>query len=265
MNFSVYNSIPIGQIYPGVNPIFKAYQPVRTKNDSVSVNRDLDRYLNKDVLTDMVNSNPVITKMLVDKGVQPKIDVENFMKTTYQHSLDTKNNAIGIYNYLPVDLKADANLQHIQKGAMLHDIGKVLIPSKILNKNGKLTSEESDVMHLHSKLSEALLSSQNIDQEVLNIVKYHHQNKQGSGYPEIKNTLSGFDINTEVVALADKYSALTEKRSYKAPMSSDTALAIIKEQVDSGEINPRVFNALVGYVNSKTAAPELTQSTAAVA
>lgn len=265
MNFSVYNNLPIGQVYPGVTPNIKAYQPVRTGGDAVSVNRELDRYLNKDVLTDMVNSNPVIVKMLKEKGVQPKIDVDNFMKTTYQHSLDTKNNAVGIYNYLPVDLKADADIKFIQKGAMLHDIGKVLIPAKILNKNGKLSPEESEIMHLHSKLSEALLSSQNIEPEVLNIVKYHHQNKQGSGYPEIKNTLNGFDINTEVVALADKYSALKEKRSYKAPMSDDEALSVIRAQVDSGEINPKVFNALVGYVNSKNAVPEIIPSTASAA
>ena len=100
---------------------------------------------------------------------------------------------------------------------------------------------------------------------LLKIVKYHHQNEQGSGYPEIKNTITGFDINTEVVALADKYSALTEKRSYKAPMSSEEALSIMREQVDNGEINPRVFNALVGYVNSKNAVPEIAPSTASVA
>ncbi|MCD8377346.1 MAG: HD domain-containing protein [Candidatus Gastranaerophilales bacterium] len=165
---------------------------------------------------------------------------------------------------------------------MLHDIGKVLIPSKILNKNGKLSAEETEIMHIHAKLSEALLSSQNIEPEVLNIVRYHHQNKRRTGYPEIKNTIAGFDINTEVVALADKYSALKEKRAYKAPMSDEAALSIIKEQVDNGEITPGVYNALVGFVSSKTAAldakphnfaphsnktaaPEITHRTAEVA
>ena len=56
---------------------------------------------------------------------------------------------------------------------MLHDLGKVLIPEKILNKQGKLTEEEAEIMHLHSKLSDAILSSQNIEPEVLNIIKYH--------------------------------------------------------------------------------------------
>ncbi len=250
MNFSVYNHLPIGQIYAGVTPKAAAYRPIRTGADAVSVNRELDRLLDNRVLTEMMNSNPVIASILKSHNLKPVLNVENFKRTTYNHCVDTKNKAAGIYNFLPADLKADANLAYIQKGAMLHDIGKVLIPTKILNKNGKLTPEEEEIMHLHSKLSDALLSTQNIEPEVLNIVKYHHQNKIGTGYPEIKNTLNGFDINTEVVSVADKYSALTEKRSYKEPMSPDKALAIIREDVDRKLINPKVYNALVGYVNN---------------
>ncbi len=251
MNFSVYNTLPIGQYYAGINKNFPAYRPIRNGSDNVSVNRELDRLLDKRVLTDMVNSNPVVLSILKNNNLKPNINVENFKRTTYAHSVDTKEKAIGIYNFLPTDLKANANIHYIQKGAMLHDIGKVLIPEKILNKQGKLSEDEAGIMHLHSKLSEAILSTQNIEPEVLNIVKYHHQNKKGNGYPEIKNTLNGFDINTEVVALADKYSALTEQRSYKSAMSSDEALAILKTDAEQGNINPRVYNALVGYVNSQ--------------
>lgn len=250
MNFSVYNNLPIGQIYAGYTPTVNAYRPTRPSSDNFTVNRELDKLLDKQVIADMINSNPAIISMLKQHNINPVINIENFKRTTYNHSIDTKNKAAGIYNYLPADLKAEANIGYIQKGAMLHDIGKVLIPEKILNKRGKLTPEETEIMHLHSKLSDALLSTQNIEPEVLNIVKYHHQNKQGNGYPEIKNTLNGFDINTEVVSLADKYSALTEKRSYKDSMSPEQALSIIKEDVEKGHINPRVYNALVGYVNN---------------
>lgn len=249
MNFSVYNNLPITQVYTGVTPNIPAYGKHRTGTDNVSVNRELDRMLDKSAIAEMINSNPVVLSILKTHNIKPVIDVENFKKTTYKHSLDTKEKAAGIYAYLPIDLKKDANLGYIQKGAMLHDIGKVLIPAKIICKKDKLSPEEVNIMHLHSKLSDALLSTQNIEPEVLNIVKYHHQNKQGNGYPEIKNTLNGFDINTEVVALADKYSALTENRSYKKALSPKEALEIIKKDVEEGKINPRVYNALVGYVD----------------
>lgn len=253
MNFSVYNTLPIGQIYAGTPQSIPAYRPNRAVSDNVSVNRELDRILDKRVLTDMVNSNPVLLSVLKANNLKPVVNVENFKRTTYQHSVDTKNISAGIYNALPADLKAQANLNYIQKGAMLHDIGKVLIPERIINKRGALTPEETNIMHLHSKLSEALLSTQNIEPEVLNIVKYHHQNKKGTGYPAIQNTLNGYDINTEIVALADKYSALTEERTYKAPMLKDQALAILKQDVDAGNTNPRIYNALVGYINNMNA------------
>ena len=82
------------------------------------------------------------------------------------------------------------------------------------------------------------------------MIKYHHQNKKGTGYPAIKNTLNGFDLNTEIVSVADKYSALTEKRAYKAPMDAEKALELIRKDVDEGRINPRVYRALEGYVNN---------------
>ena len=251
MNFSVYNSLPIGQVYAVNTPKLQAYKPSYSGKDNVSVNRELDRLLDRKVIEDMIRSNPAIISVLKSQNLKPVVNVENFKRTTYKHSIDTKNHAVGIYNALPVDLKAEANLGYIQKGALLHDIGKVLIPEKVLNKQGKLNPNEAEIMHLHSKLSEALLSTQNIEPEVLNIVKYHHQNEKGSGYPEMRNSLMGFDINTEVVTLADKYSALTEHRSYKRSMTPEEALAVIKKDVDEGNINPRVYNALVGYVNNK--------------
>lgn len=259
MDFSVLNNTPISRVYGVSAQGIDRRTATRPQPDRVSVNGELDRLLSKQVIADAMVANPVITRLLTQNNVKPVINIDNFKNNVYRHSVDTRNKAMGIYNFLPVDLKAEANAKHIQQGALLHDIGKVLIPANILNKNARLNPQENEVMHLHSKLSEAILATQNIEPEVLNIVKYHHQNKQGTGYPEMKGTSRGFDINTEVVALADKYSALTEKRSYKAPMSAETALGILKTQVEEGHINPRVYNALVGYVNSLTpATPALT-------
>lgn len=247
MDFSVLNNTPISRVFSVSTPSINRRTITRPQQDRISVNGELDRLLSKQVIADAMVANPVIAKILAEKNVRPVINIDNFKNNVYKHSVDTRNKAMGIYNFLPVDLKAEANAKYIQQGALLHDIGKVLIPEKILNKNARLTPEENDIMHLHSRLSEAILSTQNIEPEVLNIVKYHHQNSQGTGYPEMKNAARGFDINTEVVALADKYSALTEKRAYKAPMSEEQALGILKTQVKEGLINPRVYNALVGY------------------
>lgn len=256
MDFSVLNNTPISRVFSVGTPSINHRTVTRPQPDRVSVNGELDRLLSKQVIADAMVANPVIAKILAEKNVKPVINIDNFKNNVYKHSVDTRNKAMGIYNFLPIDLKSQANAKYIQQGAMLHDIGKVLIPERILNKNARLNPEENEIMHLHSRLSEAILSTQNIDPEVLNIVKYHHQNQQGTGYPTMKNASRGFDINTEVVALADKYSALTEKRAYKSPMSSEQALGILKTQVDEGFVNPRVYNALVGYVNNMETAKQ---------
>ena len=262
MNFSVYNNLPIGRVFTGIPVQTGHLTTPKSAEDRAALNYTLDNLLNKNVLTDIVRSNPVISSILKTQNLRPELNIENFKRTTYRHSLDTRNYAVGIYNFLPADVKTEASVKYIQKGALLHDIGKVLIPQNILNKHGRLTPKETDIMHLHSRLSEAILSTQNIEPEVLNIVKYHHQNKAGSGYPEIKNSPFGYDINTEIVSLADKYSALTEKRMYKPQMSSDKALSILKQDVDNGNINPVAFDALVKFIHagSKSGAVPMRES-----
>lgn len=255
MNFSVLNNTPISRVFSVGFQGLANRKVTRPQQDRISVNGELDRLLTQQTIADAMTANPIIAKTLQAKGINPVININNFKNNVYRHSADTRNKAMGIYNFLPVELKMSANQNYIQQGALLHDIGKVLIPENILNKKGKLNEQELEIMQLHSKLSEEILSTQNIAPEVLNIVKYHHQNKQGSGYPIMKNTNQGFDINTEVVALADKFSALKENRSYKIALTDEKALEILKRQVEKGEINPRVFNALVGYVNSISTTP----------
>lgn len=255
MNFSVLNNTPISRVFNVGFQGFTNRKVTRPQQDRISINGELDRLLSHQVIADAMVANPVIAKTLQTKGIKPVINIENFKKNVYKHSLDTRTKAMGIYNFLPIELKMSANANHIQQGALLHDIGKILIPETIINKKGKLNAEELEIMQLHSKLSEEILSTQNIAPEVLNIVKYHHQNKIGNGYPLMKNTNQGFDINTEVVALADKFSALKENRSYKIGLTDEKALEILKRQVEKGEINAKVYNALVGYVNNIATTP----------
>ena len=252
MNFSVYNYkiLPVSRVYSNFSPAINTYPLTHPYKDTFHSENYLDKLLNRNVTDSIVEANPVIKRLLDSKNIKPKADIDNFNKTVRTHCIETSNRAAAIYNFLPADLKSEANLNYIKKGAELHDIGKIFIPAEILNKNGRLTPKETEIVHLHSKLGEAMLASQNIEPEVLNIVKYHHQNIHGSGYPEIKNSLSGYDINTQITSLADKYTALTERRAYKSAKSDKEALAMLKEEVNRGQINPRLFNALEGCINN---------------
>lgn len=125
--------------------------------------------------------------------------------------------------------------ENIIKSAALHDFGKIAIPDRILNKEGKFEPEEYEIMKQHSAkgaviVERILQNSQdpNFKKVAVNVAHYHHEKWDGNGYPE---RLSGTDIPFEarVMALADVFDALVSKRVYKEKFSYDKAFGIIEE------------------------------------
>ena len=159
------------------------------------------------------------------------------------HLTATRIIAAKIYSALPSEMKAEINLSNLQQAAMLHDYGKVLIPEAILNKKGALNEKEKAIMELHTEFGYELLKQQGVKEEVLELIKYHHQKPDGSGYPKIHD---GFEYSTalQIIEIADKYSALTEDRPYHKSLTKEEALKIIYEEVEEGVISQEVFNAL---------------------
>ena len=124
---------------------------------------------------------------------------------------------------------------NIIMAAPMHDIGKIKIPDTILNKPGKLTDEEFDIMKKHSEYGAEIIRKTMGDIEekdyitiAYNIARYHHERYDGKGYPE---GLKGDSIPLEarIMALADVYDALISKRVYKDPLPPEQARAIILE------------------------------------
>ena len=141
------------------------------------------------------------------------------------------------------DMKNNINLSDIQEAAMLHDFGKVLIPQQILNKKGTLTPKERKIIELHSEFGYELLKQMGVRKSVLNLIKYHHQKPDESGYPKIENDYV-YDFNTQILKVADMYTALTEERAYHKPFTKNEALKIIFKEVEAGAISQEVFDAL---------------------
>ena len=141
-------------------------------------------------------------------------------------------------------MKHEIKLKDIQLAAMLHDYGKVLIPKEILNKKGELTPKERSIIELHSELGYELLKQQGgISEEVLNLIKFHHQKPDGSGYPQ-KDSMFEYNLSSQILEVADMYSALTEERAYHKACTKEEALKIIYKEVENGNISQEVFDAL---------------------
>lgn len=128
-----------------------------------------------------------------------------------------------------VGVRDEMHLKAIQAAAVLHDTGKIAVPEAILNKPGPLSPEEYTVMKKHATVGADIISSINFPYPVEPIVRHHHENWDGSGYPA---GLIGTDIpiGARILAVVDCFDALTSDRPYRARMSDNDALAIIADR-----------------------------------
>lgn len=188
-------------------------------------------------------SNPRIREILSEYNIPLKVNEKELEKLKHGHLLNTRVTSAKIYSNLPENLKKEVNPKELQDAAMLHDYGKVLIPDSILNKNGRLDEREWKIMQQHSELGAELLKGKNLSPRTLELVKYHHTGKNGSGYPAAEADYQ-YGIDSEIIYTADKYQALVESRSYKSSMTPSEALDIIHEDVENGLISQEVFDAL---------------------
>ena len=206
-----------------------------------------DERLQKHLIKNMLELNPAIIRLLKKYKIKPSIDTKTLKELSGGHMNATCNVAIGIYSMLSDSLKLKTDKNTIKEASMLHDLGKVLIPSKILNKPAKLNCKEREIMNIHSTLGYEMLKTQKISPQTLELVKYHHQNLNHSGYPSPDND-SMPDIGIQIISTADKYSALREARVYRRRLSRTEALLILYREVREGKILPEVYNALIKYV-----------------
>jgi putative nucleotidyltransferase with HDIG domain len=127
------------------------------------------------------------------------------------------------------DLKADdvATLKALEAAALLHDVGKIGIPEHILNKPGRLTPAEFEVMKQHVAIGLGILSAVEFPFPVLPIIGNHHENWDGSGYP---NGVQGeaIPLGARILSVVDCFDALTSDRPYRAAISDDEAFDILR-------------------------------------
>jgi putative nucleotidyltransferase with HDIG domain len=123
----------------------------------------------------------------------------------------------------------EAQLRGIETAALLHDMGKLAIPEFILNKPGKLTVTEFEKMKRHADIGADLLSSISFPYPVIPIVRHHHENWDGSGYP---SKLAGHDIplGARILSVVDCFDALTSDRPYRPRMSDAESFQILTER-----------------------------------
>ncbi|MFQ5790994.1 MAG: diguanylate cyclase, partial [Acidobacteriota bacterium] len=167
----------------------------------------------------------------------------DFKHNTSNHIQRTQVLTRGLARALGVD---ERTYEGVRFASVLHDVGKISIPSYILHKPARLTEREFQKMSTHPAVGAQILSSIDFPFPVSEIVKHHHENWDGSGYPD---GLKGEQIplGSRILAVADCYEALTARRVYRRSLNREAALAIMKREAH--RFDPRVFQEFLKIID----------------
>jgi HD-GYP domain-containing protein (c-di-GMP phosphodiesterase class II) len=169
---------------------------------------------------------------------------------TYRHSDRTQVIATSIVATMGA---GEGALSDMRRAALLHDVGKLAISNRILDKPGRLTKTEFEAVKRHPLLTRSILERVPYMRRLAPLASAHHERLDGSGYPL---GLTGDDLSMpmRVLAVADVYEAVTSERPYRPARSSDEALAIVRAQVPH-KLDSDAFTALESLLKAMASEP----------
>lgn len=195
----------------------------------------IQRYANIISLTNAINKNPNIKRILEENGLECNLQIENLNSIIDSHLIPCAQTVGMMYKKLG-HKKDEQDYQSLIQAALLHDIGKVFIPKEILNKKGRLTKAEREIVELHNKLSYEILKTTDLDPKVAQLALEHHD-YEGNITRSVENQL---------LTIADCYCALRENRPYKKAMNDIAAKTILYDMGTKGNFDTRYIN----YINA---------------
>lgn len=137
----------------------------------------------------------------------------------------------------------EPDLKILRLGGVLHDLGKIAVSDTILNKQGRLTSEEFEIMKSHPAAGANLCRRMRTLDQVLPLIRHHHEKLDGSGYPD---HIGGAEISlpVRIITVVDVFDALYTKRAYKESLPLDKCMSILREEAQKGWWDREVVEAL---------------------
>ena len=184
------------------------------------------------------------------------LDLFHYDDYTYTHSINVSTISILIGVSMRFD---DKKLNILGVAGLLHDIGKTLVPTAVLDKPAKLNDDEWEIMKKHPVYGYNIVSqSENLDPEIPEAILNHHENYMGGGYPK-GITHEEMSIYPQILSVADVFDALTTRRPYKEPFQLGQAFSFIME--NSGKkFNPSIAQTflrnLIKKINEEPLYPE---------
>ena len=199
---------------------------------SIAIGHDTKTNANQKIIEVLANAeNHMYRHKLYERTGTRSKTIDIIMNTLFEKSNRESMHSNRVSNIcMSIASKMNFSIEEVNKiriAGLVHDIGKIGIDEKILNKPGKLDTEERDQINKHPEVGWRILSSASEFSELANFVLDHHERWDGTGYP---NGLQGEDIPLEsrIIAVADSYDAMTGDRSYRKGLSQEEAIVEIK-------------------------------------
>jgi putative nucleotidyltransferase with HDIG domain len=164
---------------------------------------------------------------------------------TYGHSRRVNTYAVALAE--AIGLSPD-EVSRVSTAALLHDIGKIGVPDKILNKKGKLDDEEWKAIKSHPRLGANIVGNVPSLASCMSGILYHHERWDGTGYPE---GLRGevIPLASRILAVADAFAAMTSPRPYREALEEDQVLAQLRREAGK-QFDPTLVEAFIGLIEA---------------
>src|SRR5882724_683484 len=164
-------------------------------------------------------------------------------QTTHCHVRRVQIYALGLGEVLGL---SKSELAALRAGALLHDVGKLAVPAHILNKPGRLTPAEFDKMKIHTVVGAQILSRVDFPYAVIPIVRHHHEQWDGLGYPD---GLKGeqIPITARIISVVDCFDSVREDRPFRRGMTRDEAIALLLRGSET-HFDPKVVNLFIEHL-----------------
>ena len=199
----------------------------------------------KQINIDLKETNDKLEKAYLDTIEILRFTVEAKDAYTRGHSDRVSEYSVLIGKYLNL---SEDDLHLLKIGGLFHDIGKIGIPDSILLKTDKLTDDEYSEIKNHPTIGAHILSNATIFEKAIPIIKHHHENYDGSGYP---SKLSGENIPylARIAAVADSFDAMTSRRTYRGCMPLD----FVKNEFEKNkgtQFDPEIADIFLDILNN---------------
>lgn len=242
---AVIEAINTGNIYRYITKPWNADELL------LDVKRAVEHYLTSKENVRLAKFNEKLVQDLKELLINTVSAISNALEAkdsyTYGHSYRVTYISIKIGEQLGLDSQS---LSYLEFAGLLHDIGKIGVPEKILNKPGRLTDEEYTIISRHPERGGEILARLRNMNSVIECVIHHHERFDGTGHPQ---GLKGEDIplGARILSVADSYDAMTSDRPYRDGMSHELALAELKRCCGT-QFDPKIVEAFLQTETGKT-------------